>query len=157
MLYEVITPEVTNRLSNKVACGICSDEKGRIWVGTDGGGIDVFENAKKIRSLNKSNSGLTDNAVLAAFRDSRNNLWFGTWAGGVSIRRSNSSKVEAFPIENIGDVRCFSEDTQGRIWIGSSNRLFQYNPKTKKITAFTAQNSGFSGDFVRSICSYNFV
>ncbi len=83
-------PEVTNRLSNKVACGICSDEKGRIWVGTDGGGIDVFENAKKIRSLNKSNSGLTDNAVLAAFRDSRNNLWFGTWAGGVSIRRSNS-------------------------------------------------------------------
>ncbi len=60
---------------------------------------------------------------------------------------------EAIHIENIGDVRCFSEDTQGRIWIGSSNRLFQYNPKTKKITAFTAQNSGLNGDFVRSICT----
>ncbi|WP_163707208.1 two-component regulator propeller domain-containing protein [Mangrovibacterium lignilyticum] len=146
-------PEVTNRLSNAVACGICSDEKGRIWVGTDGGGIDIFENGEKIRSINKSNSGLTDNAVLAAFRDSRNNLWFGTWAGGVSIRKSNSTKVEAFPIENIGDVRCFSEDSQGRILIGGSNRLFRYDPNTKEIAAFTQENSGLNDDFVRSICN----
>ncbi|WP_120274169.1 hybrid sensor histidine kinase/response regulator transcription factor [Mangrovibacterium diazotrophicum] len=145
-------PEVANRLSNKTAYGICTDEDGRIWVGTDGGGIDVFENGFKVKMINESNSKLTDDAVLAAYRDSKGNLWFGTWAGGVSILKQNSTKVEPFPIEGIGDVRCFSEDRYGRIWIGSSNRLYQYDPQTDKVNAFNSTNSPLNGDYLRSIC-----
>lgn len=144
-------PNIKNTLSNKIAWGLCLDDKNRLWIGTDGGGIDVFENGTKIKSYNKNNSELSDNAILSAYKDSQNNLWFGTFSGGVNIYSPKDNRIKPFPIENVHDVRCFTEDNEGNIWIGSSTGIYVCNSRKEIIHSYTRRNSELRDDLVRSI------
>ncbi|GGH09940.1 hybrid sensor histidine kinase/response regulator [Sphingobacterium alkalisoli] len=144
-------PTIENRLSNKTAWGICSDKDGQIWVGTDGGGIDVFREDLKIKALNTANSNLTDNAVLAAFRDSRNDLWFGTFEGGVNVYDTKKSRLTALPLASVTNVRCFSEDKDGYIWVGSSSGIHVLNRSKKRVKFYTKENIYLKENLVRSL------
>jgi len=37
---------------------VCDDGQGKLWIGTDGGGINVFENGKRVAIYNKENREL---------------------------------------------------------------------------------------------------
>lgn len=37
-----------SRLNNKTASSICVDSQGKLWIGTDGGGINVFDKGKRV-------------------------------------------------------------------------------------------------------------
>ena len=125
-------PSLNNTLSNPVAWGICVDRSDRVWVGTDGGGIDIFEKGVKVKTLNKSNSPLTDNAILTATRDSDNNLWFGTFRGGVIVFDSQYKVVSRFLIDDKNtDIRCFYEDNDKNMLIGTSSGVYEYNLSAK--------------------------
>lgn len=146
------TPGEKNSLTNKTAWGIAADEKGRIWVGTDGGGINVFDKDILVESYNKTNSALTDDAILSAFRDSKGNIWFGTFKGGVMVRKADTKKLRPFPISNISDIRCITEDVEGNIWFGGSTGIHIYKPSSGQIQNYTVDNSALRGNLVRSIC-----
>ena len=143
---------IPNSLNNKIAWGICADAENRIWIGTDGGGIDVFENGKKVKSFNKDNSNISDNSVIAAFKDSKNNLWFGTFYGGVNIYNYKDKRLYPLYLNNVLDIRCFSEDKNGNIWIGSSNGIHIYNLEKGFVKLYTKENSQLRDNLVRSIC-----
>lgn len=139
-------------LSNPVAWGITTDVNGGIWVGTDGGGINVFNNEKRERLISKSQGLIADNAVLSAIRDSRDNLWFGTFRGGVSIIGPRNSQTMSFGANGIdADIRCFYEDGDQNMWIGSSNGLYRYNLERKDVKQFTTANSTLPGNLVRAL------
>jgi ligand-binding sensor domain-containing protein len=56
-----------------------------LWLGTDGDGIyKTTPEGKVIKHYvaSKAQGSLTNNAILSAFKDSKNNLWFGSYAGG---------------------------------------------------------------------------
>lgn len=58
-------------------------------------GINVFEKGKRIAIFNKENGQLSDNAVLSMFNDSQNNVWIGTYLGGVNCYNNKSQAVQA--------------------------------------------------------------
>lgn len=145
-------PNLSNSLSNPIAWGICTDNDDRIWVGTDGGGIDIFENEIKIKTISKNKGGITDDAILTAKKDSDNNLWFGTFRGGVIVFNSQSKVISQFLINNTDtDVRCFYEDEDGSMLIGSSIGIYRYNLATKHGELYSAENSGLHNNLIRAI------
>lgn len=144
-------PGIKNSLSNKIAWGIAADADDRLWIGTDGGGIDLFENNVKIKTFNQENSSLSDNAILASFKDSRNNIWFGTFDGGINIYDSQAKQLSALEFNNPLDIRCFSEDNQGNIWIGGSNGIYVYDYSKGVTQSYTKENSELRENLVRSI------
>lgn len=145
-------PTLDNRLSYPIAWGMCVDQKNRIWIGTDGEGLDVFDQGKRVFNLNKKNSSLTDNAILSAIKDSENNLWFGTFKGGVNIVDPIRNSIRSLNLAEANiDIRSLYEDGNKNVWLGSSNGIYVYNIVTKELKHFNSENSDLTYNLIRTI------
>ena len=58
-------------------------DNGRLWVATDGAGLFCQSRTAPYRNYNSTNSGLTNNAVMAVTRDKRGTIWIGTYQDGL--------------------------------------------------------------------------
>lgn len=74
-------PDDRNSLTNRAALSLCVDRDNRLWIGTDGEGVNVFEKDKRVAVYNRENGSLSHNTIQAAFRDSGNNIWLGAFWG----------------------------------------------------------------------------
>ena len=141
-------------LSNKVVSSVCDDGQGKLWIGTDGGGINVFENGKRVAIYNKENRELLSNSVLCSLKDSEGNLWFGTYLGNISYYNTRLKKFQIIELEKnqLLDVRVFYEDKNKKIWIGTHAGVFVVDLASKKVIHhYDTSNSQLLENFVRSI------
>lgn len=116
-------------LSHTSFYGITFDADGTLWLGSDGNGIfkmDVNGNVLRSYSI-QSGSGLRDNAVISALRDSKGRLWFGTYSQGLFLydRKNDSFVNYRYRDADNGkpggnDVRVIFEDSRGNIWVGTN-------------------------------------
>lgn len=77
------------QLTTRIASAVCLDNDGKLWIGTDGDGINVFEDEKLIATYNRKNTPLEGNTIQAALRDSEGGLWFGLFDGGIAYLPRN--------------------------------------------------------------------
>ncbi|MBT3342114.1 MAG: response regulator [Gemmatimonadetes bacterium] len=96
---------------------ISQDQDGRIWLGTDGRGVVLFEEPV-IDSLTVAD-GLADDRVTAIHRDSRGHMWIGT-RDGLSRhdgqRLTTYSTRDGLPHNHIEDI---TTGPDGRLWIAT--------------------------------------
>lgn len=128
--------------------GICYDQQGDLWLGTDGDGIYHTRTSGEVvkHYAGDGRHGLTDNAILSACRDHRQQLWFGSYAHG--IFQYNAARDVFLPCRYTGtfaggrDVRVIMEDSRHRLWAGTNRGgLCRIDPTTR-----TYQNvAGLSG------------
>ena len=141
-------------LSNKVVSSVCDDGQGKLWIGTAGGGINVFENGKRVAIYTKENRELLSNSVLCSLKDSEGNLWFGTYLGNISYYNTRLKKFQIIELEKnqLLDVRVFYEDKNKKIWIGTHAGVFVVDLASKKVIHhYDTSNSQLLENFVRSI------
>lgn len=74
---------------------LCTDKDNKLWIGTDGGGINVFEKDNRTVIYNEENGKLSHNSIISEYCDSQNNIWIGTFMGGVDIYDYNK---KTFPM-----------------------------------------------------------
>jgi ligand-binding sensor domain-containing protein/serine phosphatase RsbU (regulator of sigma subunit) len=94
------------------------DERGLLWVGTDGGGL-VRVSAKGVERFT-ARDGLADDHVKSVFDDRRGGLWVGTSGGGLE-------RAFAGPAVTFGalhglvsqDVRSVFGSRSGELWVGT--------------------------------------
>jgi signal transduction histidine kinase/ligand-binding sensor domain-containing protein/DNA-binding response OmpR family regulator len=65
----------------KKVLSILNDKKGRIWVGTEGGGLLLFDRLKDSFKTYSTNDGLSNNTVLNILEDKEGSLWLSTYNG----------------------------------------------------------------------------
>ncbi|MBC7866305.1 MAG: histidine kinase, partial [Gloeobacteraceae cyanobacterium ES-bin-316] len=118
------------------------DENGILWAGREGGSI-LKVNPKNLewqadqRYLNVY-AALPHVVVTSLFKDSKNNMWFGSWDKAV-YRHTTANTEESFVAQKNNtfsfgndEAISFNEDRQGRIWIGGKNHgLYLYEPRSK--------------------------
>lgn len=125
----------------RTALSLCMDHKGLVWAGREGGGFIKINPANFSFEMDERYSNvylkLPHMVVTSLFRDSRNNMWLGSWDKVVYRYNAASQKEEVF--SNNGspfsfgkdDPLSFAEDHRRRIWIGGRyGGLYIYEPIT---------------------------
>ncbi len=138
-------------LNNNAIFCIKEDRKGKIWVGTNGGGLNVFDPGTKTflkYASNPSSDGdrqLPVNGFIRAIEeDHEGNIWIGTYGSGVAVLNPKTQKFRVYNNKNTGMAidRAFSilEDRNNNIWIGTAgDGLFCFNPtQNEKFVSYSA-------------------
>lgn len=132
------------------------DKQGRIWLGTNGGGLNYFNRDKnKFISLNitDSKNHLQSNSILSIYEsnlpgDRNNNLttiWICTYQGLIKLTLKNESNfssisdlIVASQIYNANNgltsevVKSIVLDKIGNLWAATSNGIFVYDKSTDR-------------------------
>jgi signal transduction histidine kinase/ligand-binding sensor domain-containing protein len=129
--------------SNNIIC-IYTDCKQRIWIGTDGGGLNLYNSKNNTFSVFDYNEydrfSINNNSVRSIFEDKQGILWLGTYQGGVNFAQLDArQQITHYKNEPGNDnsliynaVAAIYEDKKGNLWIGTDGGgLDFYNTKTK--------------------------
>lgn len=107
-------------LSNYTITSLLEDEEGRIWIGTNGGGLNVWDGSQVAYFTQAE--GLGSNAVASLLQDSKGNIWIGT-SNGVNIwDGTRFTKYTTKQGLQHNEVLTLSEDHEGKIWMGSPSK-----------------------------------
>ena len=125
-----------NFLSNRYITGLDFDDRGHLWIGTHGGGINVYdpENLKFIYLNDDASQGvLPSTSFVTAVLAVDNVIWCATKGGLIlfdaSSKRKMPSAIEssAFNFNQIGDM---AMDNAGNVWIGIlTGEIIKATPK----------------------------
>lgn len=131
----------SNRINNNTVKGIVQDTQGRIWIGTDHGGLNLIDKESgKIRSVTNTKgmlNTLPDNSITTLYVDNSGIVWVGMYKNGLAyfhpdffkfnLLRNNPFDAQSLPYN---DINCFAEDEDGNLWLGTNgNGLIYYNRK----------------------------
>jgi signal transduction histidine kinase/ligand-binding sensor domain-containing protein/DNA-binding response OmpR family regulator len=136
------------KLSNNAVSAIIQGPDGRIWIGTDHGGINVIDKRTKTVSTLLSNPNdprtISQNSILSLYKDPTGMIWAGTFKEGFSSYHKNifkfslirhlSASQGSLPFD---DVNVFAEDRRGNIWLGTNGGgLIHYDRKNNSFRQF---------------------
>jgi ligand-binding sensor domain-containing protein len=120
---EMFPPDSANpgALKSNLIVSLLTDRAGRLWVGSDGGGLYRFDPQRK-----RFDHYLDSATVLSIAEDKDNTLWLGTYGNGV-IHFDPSRGVLARYMSNLTDssslpsdrVRSVFVDRDGTLWVGT--------------------------------------
>ncbi|WP_018474954.1 hybrid sensor histidine kinase/response regulator transcription factor [Echinicola pacifica] len=107
-----------------------------IWIGTDGGGLDLLHPRKGIiRNFSHTKDqphSLSNNYIISLLEDSQHRLWVGTYQGGLNRLQTKTGQFKHYlqgSQADGNDVRVIHEDQTGQIWVGTNRGgLYRYHP-----------------------------
>lgn len=134
----------TNSLSNPSIECLYEDSRGRFWIGTKSGGVDLYNPRtglfRHFRNDSDSKQKIGDNRIISIHEQKNGNMWFGGWSGGLSIwNEENDTFEHHFPNHKVSVVK---EDASGNIWIGTNNGVYAYDSHNKTFTRSKLKGSG---------------
>ncbi|SHJ85679.1 Signal transduction histidine kinase [Maribacter aquivivus] len=138
--FTLFKPNPKNQysISSNLIWKIIDDEKGNLWIGTTGGGLNYFnkktEKFKQFKSDANNEFSISSDYITLVFIDSDNRLWVGTTKGidmADLSKPTDSLKFEHYnlyqnsdsPTRNSNNVNTFYEDSMHQIWIGGITGL----------------------------------
>lgn len=141
-LVEGNTSSADIRLTNNIVSAVISGPDGRLWVGTDHGGINIIDKKTlgvSVLSYNPNDpKTISQNSVMALYKDSSGMIWAGTFKKGFCNYHKNlfkftnirhlSSVPGSLPFD---DVSVFVEDKKGNVWAGSNGGGLIYFDRSK--------------------------
>lgn len=148
-------------LSNNVVLSL-AEREGEIWIGTDGGGINILDPETGHFSLlehvpGSDNYSLPANSILCLYNDYNNNIWAGSIRNGlISIREVSMKTYTDVPPGNDrglsnNTVLSLFQESQDQIWVGTDGGgINNFNPLTEKFTHYPSTWE----DKVASICQF---
>jgi ligand-binding sensor domain-containing protein len=133
-------------ISNDTVSSIVEANNSKIWVGTFGGGLNLYDHRKKtfkhFQHDPKNNSSLSCDSVDGIYKDHLGRFWILTF-GGLNLFNPGEHKFKQFRRE-AGNSRSLSgdsilaifEDRTGNLWIGTNSGLDELNSKTYEVIHF---------------------
>ncbi|MCM4151735.1 hybrid sensor histidine kinase/response regulator [Arenibacter sp. N53] len=140
-----------NSLQISSVTSIIKDSSGKLWIGMDGGGIDILDlNTNDYTHINRASDngylGLSSDYIQTLFIDSKENIWAGSWDGGIYFLKKGSKGFINYNTDNTqggltsNTVMSFDEDKEGTIWIGTYNSgLHSYDPIRNQFKQYSSQ------------------
>lgn len=131
-------------LNSESVYAIWMDGERNIWVGTEDGGINIFnpktQSYQYLKCCPGSANALSENCIKAFLDDQRGNLWIGTFHGGIDVLNIKTKRIRHLrnepskpPVLASNDVWDFTLDRDGNIWIATSAGVDRFEASTGSI------------------------
>lgn len=149
-----------NTVSNDAVYDLHLDKTGKLWIGTWGGGLNMYDTKTgKFTKFTIDAFNLNNNTVIDIDEDENGDLWLATFGRGLLRFEVSTQKIYAIKffegIENFMNLFSVFVDTDGLIWAGSfANGLMVYNPETGHTKKYNEAN-GFHFELISSIIQDN--
>ena len=149
MSYE---KELNAQLPDIMVQGIIRDKNGKLWVGTFGKGVVVFdEDDKKLYNFTTDHS-FPSNAVNYMMEDSRKRILVATREGIIIFKDVSQPNIFVSfgakeGLENT-QVRAIQEDHDGYIWISTNGGISRLDEKNKRFYNYNYHDGIPMGDFM---------
>lgn len=125
-------------LSQNTVTAIQQDFHGFMWFGTEDG-LNKFD-GRTFTTFNMDrldSSSISDNYIKRLYQDKDNNLWIGTWGGGLNLYNREKNNFTSFPGNfeqeelNHHYIAAMLDDRKGNLWLGTPNGLVKFNKRQK--------------------------
>jgi signal transduction histidine kinase/CheY-like chemotaxis protein/ligand-binding sensor domain-containing protein/HPt (histidine-containing phosphotransfer) domain-containing protein len=157
------SPADPGSLSNNRAKSLCIDSEDKLWIGTENGGLNLFD--RKTQSffhyrINEFNPmSLNNESIHAIAQDRNDNLWLGTYGGGVNLSVKKSDFIVYYKnlpgaLQSLSSniVIGFVEDRKHRIVVGTDGGGFNlFNDTTGRFVRFNSQNTAIKSDAITAM------
>ncbi len=141
--------------ANKEVTCFLEDREGYLWIGTDGGGLNVInpDGSDYVHFYHDPNntSSISNDAIISLFEDSDGYIWVGTWNGLNRYVKSINGFIryqhDPNNVNSISGDRVWSmiEDSYGDIWLGTrASGLNRYDRGRDAFEVFPS--SGYADD-----------
>ena len=131
---------------------LLEDSKGRLWMGTRGGGVMRMEPGGERIVLFRHDpakpDSLVHDTVSEIFEDNVGRIWIGTLGSGPmqfldredgdsSLRPLQVAGEAAETTSRARHVTSYCQDPAGRLWMGAGDGLYRLNPETGVLTHYS--------------------
>jgi signal transduction histidine kinase/ligand-binding sensor domain-containing protein/CheY-like chemotaxis protein len=134
-----------NSLCNNNIFSMAYSKDGKILIGTNGGGLNVFDPSTKkfyLYTASESDPSLLSNDIRRLYISRDGIVWIGCWGGGVSIYDKRFDRFTLYrqvkQDKNSLDgsaVTCFAQDLNGNIWVSTDGGgISLFNPSKRNFT-----------------------
>lgn len=138
-----------NTIAGKVVSSIIQEKNGKIWIATEDAGITIFDRKNNIFSYLNNNDGLSSNNIHALKEDSFENIWIGTFLGGLNKYNKKTKQIQVFKHDVLSKntlsnnyVYSLLEDSQKTLWVGTQAGLNIFNSSTNSFYLFKPEILG---------------
>ncbi len=153
-------------LSHNQVRAVLNTRLGAVWVGTDGGGLNIYDPLRDgfthVRADETTTGSLSSDAVYSLYEDRAGTLWVGTFGGGVNFYSPYKAKFAHYAhLPRIGNslsqrsVLTLHEDADGNIWMGTDGGgLDMFDPRQKTFRHFRhdpADPNSLSSNVVKAL------
>jgi ligand-binding sensor domain-containing protein/signal transduction histidine kinase len=127
------------------------DRAGRLWIGFSEHGL-VRRRGERFERFGPS-QGLPHGFIRSLYADRAGRLWLALEDGGVARVDDPAAAVPRFLLYTTrqglasNDVRCLTEDAEGRLYLGTSKGIDRLDPANGRVEHFTAAD-GLAGNVV---------
>lgn len=142
---------ISNALKDKVVYSVLRDKKGKLWVGTFGKGIHIFDGEKLTDILSQDN-GFCSNAINNLYMDAEENIWVATREGIAYF--SDCDQPSKFTVYNDSQgiesshIRAVLKDKYGDIWASTNTGISLLNKERKEFVNFNYKDDVPIGDYL---------
>ena len=128
-------------LNTNVVSNLIQDDKDRIWIATDHGGVNLLNKQdfkiKYITNREDDIKTIGQNSIIMLYKDDTGIIWVGTYKRGISYYHESIIKFPLYTHHlsdpgslSFSDVNKFIEDKYGNLWLGTNGGgLVYFNRK----------------------------
>ncbi len=133
---------------------VFEDSKGKIWIGTDRGGVAVYrpetDDFEQIRYDSRNPNSLPNDRIRGIFEDKDKDIWISTYGGGLALLEAKNGKIQFKTYKNnYADSTTISTDRvypmhqteDGTLWVlTSGGGLNRFDKKTGTFKTYTQKH-----------------
>lgn len=138
-----------SKLNSRIVRTISGDKMGRIWVGSLGGGLQIFTNDFQLVRSFTPDEGFYD--VTNILRDSKNRMWVATRQNLILFKSCNDKYYTEYGLKNgLADnyIRAIAEGVNDIFWISTNRGLSCLNLKNGQVKNFNKYDGIPIGNFM---------
>lgn len=121
------TIEKQGKINNKQVWGLWADNH-QIWLGGEGE-LGIYEKGKKTKNVSLHECRLHPQThINVIYQDKQERLWLGTYKNGILLYTPKDGRITRIGDKGSEflDICSFSEDINGKIWIGTQTGIYSY-------------------------------
>ncbi len=145
-------PGKANSLQPGYVFSLFKDSRNRIWIGTDGGGLSLFdmENGSFTRfNVSNTKNELLSNVILSINEDIEGKLWLGTDRGLCGFVPEDRHFITITTKDGLPNSTVYAvlEDKNGKLWLSTNQGICSFDQENRNIEQFTTRDGLMNNEF----------